>query len=223
MVTERKLDPKMVLFSGSQPAESESVRRGLTRPALLPLLGTSRTLDFEDLDLATRCAMLGELEDEEAAPYSDVSEFLSPFGVLAYPILMRAVMRCGNEMSLIHAFSIPQYWMSTSRRFGFASRAEAPMEILESAVQLGLREFNSWYVRGLAKRLIKEGVSKCQVVRATPTRCGCGECDLPDGSIFDTTEIYLGCRTRLGHSGPADGRPVPAGDGCYHTIRRLPE
>lgn len=223
MVTERIFDRKVVLFSGPQPAESKSVPRGGTRSALFPLDGTLKTLDLKDLDMPTRVAMLAEFEDEGGAPYSAISEYLSPVGVLAFPLLMRAAMRSGNEMSLVRAFSVPQYWTSASRCIGPASPADTPTEFLEAAVQLGLREFNSWYVRGLARRLIEEGATRCQVVRATPTPCEGAECDLSDGGVFETSEIYLGCRARLGHSGSADGKPVPAGDGCYHTIRRLPK
>lgn len=129
---------------------------------------------------------------------------------------MREAIKSGNEQTLLNALLNPSYWYPTDRR-------GARVNIPQAAERLALTEFNTWYVRGLAKRLMDEGVTQCQVYRAAPPRRGePGACSIHEEQIFPVELIYKGHRAKYW---PEPGNPaaiaIPSGPGCHHTIRRV--
>lgn len=170
---------------------------------------------FEELDEATRASMLMEFNLEQAAvPY--LSPTLSLPGQTAFVTLMQEAISNGNEQTLIASLTDARYWNRTNAR-------GARVNVAAAAERLGLTEFNTWYVRGLAKRLLDEGASECQVYRAAlPSSSERSECTQHEGQICSLESIYHGHRARYWPKpGNSTAFSIPSGPNCHHTIRRL--
>jgi hypothetical protein len=83
-------------------------------------------------------------------------------------------------------------------------------------------EFCTWYVRGLSRRLLEEGVEFALVAHGEEGRQRTGRCGLFQGQLVSVRVVYEGHRARYW---PPPGNPfaltVPADPTCRHTIRRL--
>jgi hypothetical protein len=90
-----------------------------------------------------------------------------------------------------------------------------------AAERLAVTEFNTWYVRGLAKRLLDEGVTQCQVYRAALPKWEPADCTKHEGQAYPVKDVYDGHRAKYW---PEPRNPnafsIPAGPSCHHTIRR---
>lgn len=173
-------------------------------------------MNFEELDDITRRYMLAEFEAEEAAGNPYRSKTLSLAGREAFPRLLRGAIQTGNEGSLIQDLSHPSYWKPTDAR-------GARINVRQAAERLGLTEFNTWYVRGLSKRLMEEGLTHCEVYRAgNPSGTPNSECTLHEGRVYPVEEIYGGHRARYWpEPGNRGALSIPIGPSCHHTIRRV--
>jgi hypothetical protein len=93
----------------------------------------------------------------------------------------------------------------------------------DAARQLAITEFGTFYVRGLARRLLDEGDTHCQVYRAAPAREPRGECGHLEEHVLPLELIYSGHRA---HYWPPPGNAnvlsIPVGPNCHHSIRRYP-
>lgn len=180
-------------------------------------------MEFEELDDTTRRYMLAEFEAEQSSGNPYPGKGLSPAGHAAFPNLTREALRTGNEQTLIASLSNASYWNPTETVVRDGVEGQRKVNVQHAAGRLGLGEFNTWYVRGLAKRLMDEGVTRCQAYRGATPKWEPGECSEHEGQIFSVEEIYRGHRARYW---PEPGNPdavcIPFGPGCHHTIRRLP-
>lgn len=181
-------------------------------PRTLPAMAMA----FEELDGATREFMLGAFEAEEGSGNPYRSQILSPEGLLAFPDLMREAIQGGDETTLAVALNLAAYWKPVDaggKKVNVPHRSE----------QLGLTEFNTWYVAGFAQRLTSEGEAQCNVYRAAQPKREHALCSQHEGQVYSLIEIIAG--HRIGYW-PPPGVPgqlaIPAGPGCHHTIRRLP-
>jgi hypothetical protein len=179
---------------------------------------------FEELDAITRKWMLEEFLSEQRNPDSYRSPRLTSTGLTAFPLHMEAAIKDGDESSLAYALSDSDYWLSheLGRRGTKVFRKRIDPEV--AARMLAFAEFNTWYVRGLARRLTEENVPKCQVYRAAHAFSPRGECLQHEEQIYDVKEIYDGHRARYW---PDPGNPsafsIPVGTNCHHSIRRWSE
>ncbi|MGB2697349.1 MAG: hypothetical protein WBD28_05745 [Candidatus Zixiibacteriota bacterium] len=178
--------------------------------------------NFEELDETTRKWMLEEFHREEESPKPHRSERLSPLGIDIFPKEMENAIREGNEETLAQALSNSTYWKPSelSQRKGGIFRKK--INPIKAAQSLAYTEFDTWYVRGFARRLIEEGEEYCQVYRAAPAWAPRGECLEHEGNIYKVREIYNGHRARYW---PPPGDPsalsIPVGTNCHHAIRRV--
>lgn len=112
---------------------------------------------FEELDEITRKWMLDEFLNEEKSgnPYRSLR--LSSKGLEAFPKEMEKAIREGNEKTLANSLSNRLYWKpsESSQRGGKSYRKE--IHPITAAEVLAFTEFNTWYVRGFARRLLQEG------------------------------------------------------------------
>jgi hypothetical protein len=181
-------------------------------------------MDFEELDETTRRYMLAGFEAEESGGSPYRSDRLSSRGLAAFPDMMRTAILAGNERTLIESLSGRGLWreleMYSGRGGGPSFRRYSIPDAIEA---LALTEFNTWYVRGLAKRLMDEGQTHCQVYRANSARLDRGSCTVYEDKVVSLEEIHAGHRARYW---PKPGNPsafsIPAHPLCFHTIRRLP-
>ncbi|GAC1687404.1 MAG: hypothetical protein PVS3B3_09020 [Ktedonobacteraceae bacterium] len=166
--------------------------------------------------------MLEELAHEETSSFPYRSKALSSLGQTKFSELLQQAIRAGNEQTLITSLSIPSYWQSTETYQFKDTPRQRRINPSQAAERLGLTEFNTWYVRGLAKKFLVEGVTYCQTYRAAlPRREEHHECSRHEGKIFLVRDIYQAHRVRYW---PEPGDPtafsIPFGPGCHHTIRR---
>jgi hypothetical protein len=137
-------------------------------------------------------------------------------GLVEFPSLMRRAILSGNEQTLIDSLLDSTFWKRFDKR-GYRISAEP------NAKRLGLTEFNTWYVRGLAKRLMNESLVHCQVYRAAmPEGEESRECWRHEGQIYLVEDIYRGQRARYWPvQGNHSALSIPVGPNCHHTIRRV--
>jgi hypothetical protein len=179
-------------------------------------------MNYEELDEKTRLVMLQEFEDEQAGGTPYVSKGLNNNGCVAFPGLMRAAIKSGNEVSLSKALNDAVLWKPFTIDINTGGQTNKPRNIPESAAMLGLGEFSTWYVRGLARKLLNEGQAKCQIYRGEAPIDGPGECSKYEGMIVETQLIYDNHRARYWPlPGNPDALSVPFGPFCHHVIRRM--
>jgi hypothetical protein len=180
-------------------------------------------MNFEELNDTTRGYMLQEFEAELRSSNPYVSKALSAKGRNAFPDLMRKTIQSGNEESLARDLAGPSYWNPTETYVRDGVVRERNINVSQAAARLALTEFNTWYVRGLAKRLMDEGVTRCQAYRGAQPKWEPAECSVHEGQIFEVEKIYGGHRARYWPADNPNAVSIPFGPGCHHTIRRVPE
>jgi len=179
-------------------------------------------MHFEELNDITRQYMLTEFEAEESGGKPYRGKRLSALGYREFPGILHQAIRSGTEQSLIRSLLNPSYWNPTESYIRKGVQHERQINLQQVAESLGLTEFNTWYVRGLAKRLMEEGVAQCQAYRAADPKWEPNECSAHEGRNFSVEEIYDGHRASYW---PEPGKlgviSIPFGPGCHHTIRRV--
>lgn len=179
---------------------------------------------FEELDSITRDWMLVEFQSEERSGNPYRSSRFSPLGSKTFPMEMEKAIKGGNEISLAYALSQHAYWQPSETFTRDGSTHKKRINPIKAAEFLAYTEFNTWYVRGFARRLIEEKEEICQVYRAAPAWQPRGECVNHEGKIYRVQEIYIGHRARYW---PPPGNPsalsIPVGTNCHHSIRRVPK
>jgi len=178
-------------------------------------------MKFEELDGITRGWMLKEFKIEEGSGNPYRSTILSSQGLQNFPSLMEEAIKSGDEVTLGKALSNPSYWVSSFLRRTKSGTTQVTVNPLDAAKRLGLTEFNTWYIRGLVRRLMGEGVEKCQIYRAEPAiqpRC---MCKIYENQTFDVKKLYDGHRARYHPKPNPTAFSIPSGPNCHHTIRRI--
>jgi len=166
--------------------------------------------------------MLEEFLNEEKAGNPYRSKRLSPLGLEVFPKEMEEAIREGNEESLAGALSNPEYWKSSEYSRRGIKEYEKSIDPIKAAQALAYTEFNTWYVRGFARRLIEEGEEHCQVYRAAPAWEPRPECLQHEGSVYRIQEIYDGHRAKYWPKRNPEAFSIPVGPYCHHSIRRAP-
>jgi hypothetical protein len=166
--------------------------------------------------------MLEEFQAEERSGNPYRSPRLSSLGIKTFPIEMENAIRKGDEENLARALSQPAYWQLSETYMKGGVIHTRKINPVKAAEFLAYTEFNTWYVRGFARRLIEEGEEFCQVYRAAPAWQPRGECLQHEGQIYKVQRIYGGHRARYW---PPPGNPsalsIPVGTNCHHSIRRV--
>ena len=179
------------------------------------------TMNYEELDNTTRKYMLEEFEVEIASPNPYFGKNLSAEGRAVFPRLMRETINEGNEQTLGAALNCARLWneMETYERSGVIR--ERRINVRQASERLALTEFNTWYVRGFARRLIDEGVTHCQAYRAAQPKWEPADCSAHENKVFTVPEIYEGHRARYWPIRNPDAVSIPFGPSCHQTIRRV--
>jgi hypothetical protein len=178
-------------------------------------------MNFEGMDETTRWYRVSEFEAEMEGGNPYLSRALSPKGRTAFCSLMRIALLSGNEESLAAALQNPNYWNPTETHERNGVVRERQVNVRQAVERLSLTEFNTWYVRGFAKRLIDEGVAHCQAYRAAQPKGEPAGCSAHEGQVFTVAEIYNGHRAKYWPVANPSAVSIPFGPGCHHTIRRV--
>src|SRR6476659_11474954 len=117
-------------------------------------------LHFENLDDRTRKLMLDEMEYDIEHDQLHISPFLSGQGERDYTNLLREALQSGNDETLAQSLRVHRRILKTLPRrnpkggYSIAATAENAAEVLAES------EFNRYYIRGLARRAIEDGVQE---------------------------------------------------------------
>lgn len=173
------------------------------------------SMNFTELTVETRKYMLDELEIELKSPSPYVSQALSSQGLAAFPNLLRKAIASGTEVTLFQELMNPLFWKTHDRR-------GSEINMRQAAERLALSEFNTWYVRGLSKKLLDEGETECEVYRADQPKHQAASCSSHEEKRYSLQEIRDGHRA---HYWPKPGNrgvlSIPPNPSCHHTIRRV--
>jgi hypothetical protein len=178
-------------------------------------------MSYEELDRITRKHMLVQFEAEEASASPYRSKALSPAGLSAFPDLFRTAVSSGNELTLAHALGGRALWDAEEEYTRNGITRARRRNIEQSSHRLALTEFNTFYVRGFASRLMEEGVSTCQICRGEEPKWEPGECAHHEGVIVAVQDIYSNHRVRYWPEPGQDLMSIPFAPGCHHVIRRV--
>ena len=125
-------------------------------------------LDLANLDSCTRRFMLAELDSDVATGTLYRSPQLSEQGQQQYYALLRAAVTSGTEVSFAEALHRRQAVLPPDR--WQHAREVGPEEALTAATaRLAEREFHRFYIRGLCRRALDQGLQTLEIYRAKPT------------------------------------------------------
>jgi hypothetical protein len=172
---------------------------------------------YEELDQETRRWMLEEFKAEEAAnPYRSPS--LSAEGKKRFGELMERAIVEGTEESLAEELKPKELWAEYEPSpLGGIRRTEPA----RAAVALARTEFNTWYIRGLCRKLMEEGETYCQVYRAAPADAPGDVCESYQNMVLEIRFLYNGHRIKYWPKPNDRAFSVPCGPQCRHSVRRI--
>lgn len=177
-------------------------------------------LNLPHLDAPTREYMLREFTREQRGRRPYAPPALSAAGRASFSGLVRVAIMAGTDDGLAAALEMSGLW-NHGAIHQIGAEAGRPMEVHHVATLVGVNEFNTWYVRGLAARLLDEDVEQCEVYRAAAADSSCTDCVEYEGRRVSARTIYAGHRARYWPPpGDPDAFSVPEGPGCFHSIRR---
>lgn len=163
------------------------------------------SLDLAHLDSCTRRFMLAELEADLAAGTLYCSPQLSEEGLRQYSRLLRAAVLTGTDGSFAEALRAhdavrpPSRWQHP--------REVGPGEALAAAtIRLAEREFHRFYIRGLCRRALDQGVESLEIYRARPPDSGRAAADAMIGVRIDAGSLLEDLRGTF-RSLPPHGLP----------------
>lgn len=172
---------------------------------------------YEELDEETRRWMLEEFRQEEAtAPYRSPS--LSPEGRDRFGALMEDAINGGTEDTLAESLRSKELWAEHEPSPLGGIRRTDPVR---AAKALARTEFNTWYVRGLCRRLLEEGETLCQVYRAAEADAPGDECTAFENMFLEIKYLYNGHRIKYWPERNDRAFSVPCGPPCRHSVRRI--
>ncbi len=146
-------------------------------------------LYFENLDDRTRQLMLDELDYDIAHNQLHISPFLSGQGQRDYVSLIREAIQNGTDELLAENLRAHRRINRTLPRrqpkggFSIAATPENAAEVLAES------EFNRYYIRGLARRAIEDGVPELVIYRAKPVKNPRPESEVSSGNNSFATGI----------------------------------
>jgi len=174
------------------------------------------TFRLYDLDDETRRHMAAELRLDKTLRRVALPKRLNESGRVAYPGLLEAAIEHGDADVLAAALSVggllEEFELSHSR----AGRPYWKRLPWNAAQTLAEEEFNRYYMRGLARRAIVEGIDALEVYRAKPVRKPRAESVAREGYLVRPVVLLEDLRANL--EGPTD-RGLPAGPNSGMSVR----
>jgi len=175
------------------------------------------SLFLENLDERTRELMLDEMEYDLTHNQLHISPFLSGQGQWDYPDLLRKAIQKGNDATLGQDLQARRRIVRALPRrkprggYVIAATVENAAEVLAES------EFNRYYIRGLARRAIEDGISELVVYRAKQARSPRPESEARVEMSLSPKELLEDLRAHPGDELPALG--VPSGPNSGLSVR----
>ncbi len=174
------------------------------------------TLYLENLDDRTRPLMLDELDYDITHNQLAISPYLSGQGQRDYPNLLRQAMASGDAATLASDLGrLRRLERSYQKRkpgggYTIATVPENAAEVLAES------QFNRYYIRGLARRAIEDGIHEVIVYRAKPVASPREESEALIENSVDARALLEDLRA---HPGEPSELGVPAGPGSGISVR----
>lgn len=167
---------------------------------------------FKEFDDSTREYMINELEKEisEGNPY--ISSYLTQKGIEEFFIIEKKIFKDGDVEKFIQLLTNQEYFVTRYKN--------KPVNLKHVAKQLGFSEFNTWYVRGLSKKLIDLDNKYCEVYRTMMGKSR-GPCSKFEGKKIDLIDVYNGHRAKYWPYDNSLAFSIPFHPGCHHSIKRI--
>lgn len=173
-------------------------------------------LNLANLDDRTRHFMLLELRDDMGRGNLYLSPRLTNRGIADWPALLSEAVEHGNDTTLAAQLRVSgQLRLTEPRRKpkGGVTFADVPVTAAET---LSEGEFNRFYIRGLCRRAIEDGISELIIYRAKAVDAPRPESEARIGSRIDARKLLDDLRAKVGVD-PALG--VPAGPNSGLSVR----
>ena len=174
-------------------------------------------LYLENLDDRTRQLMLDELEYDTAHNQLHISPFLSGQGQRDYAHLLREAIQSGTDQTLAENLQTHRRINRTQPRrqpkggYSIAATPENAAEILAES------EFNRYYIRGLARRAIEDGIPELVIYRAKPAKNPRPGSEARLETTISPQDLLDDLRAHPGDEPPTLG--VPAGPNSGLSVR----
>lgn len=179
-------------------------------------------LNFEELDPETRRYMVEEFDDEQGLDgHFEPGAEMSPLGKAQLVGAVREALLNGDDVSLADALRDPNFWERTRTYRRGEKSVTQRLNPDFCAEQLARCEFNTWYVRGLCRKLIDEGVQLVEIYRAGDAADRNVDCTSYEGRVVRAEDVYLGHRSRYWPEKNDGAFAIPFHAGCHHSIRRV--
>ncbi len=173
-------------------------------------------LDFQNLDGETRAYMLEEIDMDLAAGNIYISNYLNDHGAVVWVDLLRFAVQDGTDDSLaaeIRNQNCLKFQVERRKPGGGYTMAKVPITAPSTMAE---GEFNRFYVRGLCRRAIANGIPQLEVYRAKPVDVPRPESQAKLGMMVDPQVILNDLRATTGVE-PALG--LPPGPNSGLTLR----
>ena len=166
-------------------------------------------LQLDNLDARTRQLMLDELERDVARGRLYLSHRLSEGGRADYARLLRAAVQSGSDESLADELRSHDRMLLTSR-WERARGGPIVAELPASAPDLLAEgEFHRFYLRGLCRRALEDGIHALVIYRAKPVEQARVKAEAMVGVRIDAGSLLEDLRGYRGDVPPRGLPPCP--------------
>ena len=173
-------------------------------------------LQLPDLDDRTRQFMLAELEQDVAGACLYLSPHLTEDGQAEYAAALRAAIQVGTDDSFADALRAPGR-MELSPRWNPARGGTLVAGLPSSAPDsLAEAEFHRFYVRGLCRRALADGIHTLTICRAKPAMPPRANSEAMVGVRIDALSLLEDLRIVAGQIPP---RVLPMSPSSGLTVR----
>jgi len=155
-------------------------------------------LKYDHLDEITRGYMLEEIESDSAGGQMYFSPRLHEAGCESWPDLLRDAARTGSDDSLAEAIRFNdclQTHLPRAKPKGGFTMAAVPVNAPETLAE---GEFNRFYLRGLCRRAISDGIPCLIAYRAKAVENARSASEALIGKQFDPAKVLDDLRTSQG-------------------------
>lgn len=178
-------------------------------------------MNFEELDNSTRTIMLSEFDNEWSQPKHYIPDGLNSTGLVDYPDIMRNAIQNGTIESLAKELSPAKYWNPTRSFTRRGTPVTQKINPDSESKRLAHSEFTTLYTKVMAKKLMDEGETDCQIYRVDKANQPKCECTKLEDTTVSVGKIYEGIRKKYFPKKDPSAFSIPSAPFCHHTIRRI--
>ena len=174
-------------------------------------------LKYADLDLETRQFMVEEIDMDVAADKIYRSSYLSQRAQGNWPDMIRNAAQGGSDDSLAAELRRPGVLNTTTQRSKPRGFGTITVRVPHNAAEVMAEgEFNRFYVRGLCRRAIANGIPRLEVYRAKAVANPRPESEARIGHLIDPQAVLVDLRVS---QGVETALGIPPGPGSGITVK----